>query len=533
MKRFFSDLTVHSVQATFYAFGLNHRTASVASNEAFALGEEAQQRVHAGFRAGAPSPDEEGPELVVLSTCNRTEAYLYGTEEDAQRVRALLSREAACPWPSPKETFTCSNEAAVQHVLEVAAGLRSLVPGDAQILAQMKEAYRRAVEVDAIGMVGHRLMHTAFRAAKRVQSETCLSSGAASVSTAAVALAEEFLQKRLSEGWTDRRALLVGAGKMGRLALEALVDRAGRATLASVEVTNRSPERAEEAARTGGAKVVPWHERHTAAARADLVIVATGAEEPTLHAHALPEKGPADDDAATLVIDIARPRNADPAIATRPGYTLLDMDALQGWVDDVETARRDALPQAEAICEELKGDFVSWVFHQEALQPAIHAIRSTFETIRQQEIERYAHRFSEADAEELERLTQSILQKLLAVPIVRLKGAGADSIDFSRGIRLLRTLFSRPGCEEAALEGEPGGSKIVASRDEASAGELRPMEAPARCPFETHQPPADAYSDAEALRAALENPSLLPVESPSSAVPKRHRPASSEDARPS
>ena len=498
------------MQATFYAFGLNHRTASVAASEAFALSDEAQRRVHAAFRAEAAAANEDGPELVLLSTCNRTEAYLYGTEADAERLQVLLAQEAGRDWPSQQHTFHRSDEAAVRHVLEVTAGLRSLVPGDAQILAQVKDAYRRAVEADAVDMVGHRLMHTAFRAAKRVQRETSLSSGAASVSTAAVELAEDFFQKRLSEGAANRRALLVGAGKMGRLALEALTSRLDAP--ASVAVTNRSPERAEEAARPFGADVVPWAERHAAAARADFVVVATGASEPIFHAGALPARPPAAD-AATLVVDIARPRNADPAIAERPGYALRDMDDLQRRVNAVETARRDALPQAEAICEELMSTFASWVFHQEAMQPAIQAIRSTFEGIRRQEIERYAHRFSDADAEDLERLTQSVLQKLLAVPIVRLKDLDTDSIDFSRGIRLLRTLFSRPGCED----GEAEASVHDASTQQPSTGEKdgsakRPVDAPARCPFETHAAPAGDDYDAKKLAEALQRPSLRPTE---------------------
>jgi glutamyl-tRNA reductase len=487
------------VQATFHAFGLNHQTASVAASEAFALDEDAQCRVHTAFRAGTAPADEDGPELVLVSTCNRTEVYLYGDEGDAERLRGLLACEAGRDWPGEGETFHRTDEAAVRHVLEVTAGLRSLVPGDAQILAQVKNAYRRSVDADAVGAVGHRLMHTAFRAAKRVRSETSLASGAASVSTAAVALAEEFFRKRRPDGWTDRRALLVGAGKMGRLALEALADRTDdRASLASVAVTNRSPERAAEAARAFDAETVPWADRHAAAAHADLVIVATGAEEPTIRAETLPERSAAAD-TATLVVDIARPRNADPALAERSGFALRDMDDLHGWVEHARDARRDVRPDGEAICEEEMSEFVSWVFHQEAMQPAIQAIRSTFENIRRQEIEQHAHRFSDADADDLERLTQSILQKLLAVPIVRLKGAGAESMDFTRGIRLLETLFSQPGCEDdetqhsEAGESAPPASEEVGDAatesDAATAGEdARPVDAPARCPFETHQP---------------------------------------------
>jgi glutamyl-tRNA reductase len=497
------------VQKTFYAVGLNHRTASVAASEAFALGEASQERVHAAFRAEVAAPDEDGPELVLLSTCNRTEAYCYGTEADVERVQALLACEAGQDWPSAGDTFRRTDEAAVQHVVEVAAGLRSLVPGDAQILAQVKQAYRRAVEADAVGMVGHRLMHTAFRAAKRVNGETSLSSGAASISTAAVALAETFFQSRHPGDPSGQRALLVGAGKMGRLALRALTDRAEAP--ASIAVTNRSERRAADAAEAFEAELVPWNERHAAAARADVVIVATGAEEPVLRAEALPERTPAAD-TSTLVVDIARPRNADPAIGEKPGYALRDMDDLQAWTREAESARREAVPEAEAICTEERQEFVSWVFHQEAMQPAIQAIRSTFESIRQQEIERHAHRFAEADAGDLERLTQSILQKLLAVPIVRLKGMGAGSMKFTKGIRLLESLFSRSGCEDKedeATEALPEGHPPAAT------GEDRPVDAPARCPFETHaagrsedRPAAGTLRHARALLDALDGGEL-------------------------
>lgn len=494
------------MEKTFYALGLNHRTAPVATSEAFALGDAALRRVGAAFREeGATADGEEGPEAILLSTCNRTEAYLYGASADVERLRVLLSRAAGQPWPAGQDFFQ-KDEAAVRHVLEVACGMRSLVPGDAQILMQMKDAYRRAVEEDTVGMVGHRLMHTAFRAAKRVSDETNLGHGAASVSTAAVALAEQFFDRHASPGGlAGRRVLLVGAGKMGRLALEALRAHAP----ASMAVANRSPERARRAAASAGVERIAWKKRHAAAARADLVIVATGAREPILHARQLPAQLSGGD---TLIIDIARPRNADPAISERPGYALRDMDALQSWVAQVEAERRAEFPRAEALCEELLGDFVSWVFHQEALQPAIHAVRSTFEEIRRQEIERHAHHFSDADAEDLERLTQSILQKLLAVPIVRLKGADPDSMDYARGVRLLRTLFSRPGCEDDPSTGEQSTAEALAgtkhSEKDDGQGDDRPVNAPARCPFETHRP--EAADDRERLREALRDPSLEP-----------------------
>lgn len=471
---------------TVFAFGLNHETTSVDVSEAFALDETAQRQLYDAVELGPKS------ELILLSTCNRTEAYLYGTERDARHVRQMLSFKAGQPWPED-EAFAHVDEAAVRHVLQITSGLRSLVPGDNQILSQVKAAYGRAVDADAVGMVLHRLMHTAFRAAKRVATETDVASGAASVSTAAVAMARTYFGERTPGGLLGRRVLLVGAGQMGRLALSALQ----KYEPSAISVANRSPERAQRVAKATGATVVPWAERHAAVQAAELVVVATGAKEPVLTADQMPPRRPSDD-ASALIIDIARPRNVAPAVGQIPGYVLRDLDDLKEWTQDVCAARRAEVPTAKAICDELLSDFVSWVFHQEALQPAIQAIRDTFDAIRTQEIERHAHRFSEADHEELDRITQSILQKLLAVPIVRLKGVDPESIDYVRGIRLLSALFSRPETcdDEPARE-----SSEPATPPTPSLANL-----PARCPFDA---PAAAVSNEERLRTALRAPSKL------------------------
>lgn len=461
----------------FFAFGLNHETASVEVAESFALEADAQHSLYHTLDLG---PDAE---LILLSTCNRTEAYLWSEAEDVRRVQTALAEVAGQSWPE-EASFLLQDEAAVQHVLEVTGGLRSLVLGDGQILAQMKEAYRRAVEANAVDTLLHRLMHTAFRAAKRVASETALSSGAASVSSAAVAMARDHFRTNGHEALEGANVVLVGAGKMGRLALNAMCSYAP----AALTVTNRSPERARAVAVEYDADTVSWAQRHTVLTDADVVIVATGASEPVLTLEAVPER-PARRP-PTLLIDISMPRNVDPRIDGRAGYTVCDLDALRAWTDDVEVQRSAEVPEARAICTELVGDFVTWVFHQQALQPAIQAIRNTFEAIRTQEIERHHHRLTEVDKEELDELTRSIMQKLLAVPIVRLKNVDPDSIDFMHGIELLRLLFARPSCEDDAAQAS---ERMNAEADV----QPRLSDIPPQCPFD--EMPAEDEEDEEAL----------------------------------
>ena len=418
---------------TFFAFGLNHESAPVTVREAFALSERATRRLYASL-----SLSDEA-ELILLSTCNRTEAYLFGTAEDRRVVLEALCQEAGQEWPEEK-SFLLEDEEAVRHVLQVACGLRSLVLGETQILSQVKEAYRLAVDAEQVEAVLHRLMHTAFRTAKRVVRETKLTNGAASISSAAVELARTYFKRHYVHVLRGRRVLLVGMGRMGILALKVLRTH----ELASLAITNRTEARSQEAADTFNAAVVPWEARQEAIEEADLVLVATGADEPVVTADDLAPREGVD----TLVIDIAVPRNVAPEVDDIPGYSVFDLDTLNDHIVRAEEQRRRAVPNAEEIVDEELSSYVSWFFHQQALKPAIHALRSTFDSIRRQEIERHKHRFSDADREELDQITRSIMQKLLAVPIVRLKSTDPESIDFVRGIKLLNSLFSRPGCDE-------------------------------------------------------------------------------------
>ncbi len=379
------------------------------------------------------SPDAE---IVLLSTCNRTEAYLYGKQRDVAQLKETLAARASTPWPE-ESAFNYKNEEAIRHVLEVAAGVRSQVLGDNQILAQLKDAYGIAVDEGRVETVMHRLMHTAFRAAKRVLTETGLAEGAASISTLAVAAVKEHFAPG-PEPLAGRDVLLLGAGEMGEGVLYTLTSH----PLERLVVTNRTDEVASKLAAETGADIIPWDRRYEELPTFDAVIVATGASDPVLDGERMPAKSSSDK--PTLLVDIALPRNIDPAVGKLPGYILVDLDALNHRMAETEDERASEVPAAEAICQEALADFVSWVFHQQALQPAIETLRQTFESIRRTEVERHHSRLNAVDREELDRITQSIMQKLLAVPIVRLKDAADDDLDLAQRVELLHTLFAQP-----------------------------------------------------------------------------------------
>jgi len=471
---------------TLYALGLNHTTAAVDVREAYALDEAATR----AFYQALTLSDEA--ELILVSTCNRTEAYLFGTSSDAEAVRGALSRRARRPWPTA-DAFFYQDEAAIRHVIEVSCGIRSQVLGDAQILNQVKEAYRLAVEEDRVQSYLHRLMHVTFRTAKRVVNETALSDGIVSVSGAAIAAARLHFEHERHLPFDDQRVLIVGAGEMATLALEALQSHGAD----RIAITNRTQAKAEALAARFGITTVPWEQRYEAVRKAALVMVATGAALPTITANHLPT--PSEVQVEKLLVDIAVPRNVEDGVDALAGYRVVDLDAIDARLAHVEAQRRADLPAARQICEDALQEYVTWIFHQQALQPAIGAIRDTFESIRQQEIERHHHRLADTDREELDRLTKSILQKLLAVPVVRLKNVNPDSIDYVRGIRLLEALFSRSK-EQAEAASAMSSDETERTSDGTVPSSMHP---PAACPFGEKGAPESPEGQLTAMLRAL------------------------------
>jgi glutamyl-tRNA reductase len=285
----------------------------------------------------------------------------------------------------------------------------------------------------------HRLMHAAFRTAKRIINETDLTTGASSIPYMAVEAAIHHFKSTSTGSVDEMRALVAGTGSMARLAVEALHSFGIR----HVSVTGRSEWRGS----ASGIDFQSWEDRHALCLDYDTVIVATSARTPVITSSKITPTG-----TSTLFVDISSPRNVEASVGDLPGLYVMGLDELNDFAARTVDLRRLAVPEAQRIVAEILSEFVSWVFHHQSLQPAIQAIADTFETIRSQEVERHHDRFSGADKEEIERLTRSIIQKILAVPVVRLKGVEPDSIDFVHGVRLLHALFRRETCEEQASD---------------------------------------------------------------------------------
>jgi glutamyl-tRNA reductase len=387
-------------QARLLAVGVSHRHASLEVRERLYLADG-----HALDLAVALAAD--GAEVVVVSTCNRTEVYLAGGS--GTQARAELQRRSGLTLGGVLEAW--EEDEAVVHLFRVAAGLDSLVPGEAQILGQVRQAYDAALTAGTTGPLLNRLFEDALHAGKRVRTEAKLAELPESVAASAVELAARALG-----GLANRRALLFGAGKMSELAARDL-----RGGGAEVVVSSRTLESAQELAGRVGGTVAPFDAVAVELEHADLVLSATRCPYPILHAEAVrPRTRP------LVLIDIAVPRDLDPAIGRLEGCTLYDIDDLgEGLVGQEEDVQ-----EAEAIVAEEAARFAEWRRSRGAA-PAIAALRRRAEAIRAEELARAEPRLAELSERErktVETLTAQIVNKLLHAPTVRAKRAGSEQL---------------------------------------------------------------------------------------------------------
>ena len=375
-------------------------------------------------------------ELVILSTCNRLELYalLSGEVDDP---RALLTAVLATVHqidlsPFQNHLYHFVGETAVTHLLRVAAGLDSLVLGEPQILGQVTSAYMAAVQARTIGPALDALFRAAIRTGKRTRTETAISSSPASVSSVAIALAQDIVGDL-----NGRHTLVIGLGEMGRLALKAL----GHRGVTAVSVANRTWVRAETAVARFNGRAYSLEQLPEALLAADVVISATASPIPVITAgmvqQAMSQRG-----ARPLVlIDLAVPRDIDPAIQTMPNVRLYDVDDLQSSLDDSLAARQAAVPLVETIVAE-ETAVLDKELQQLAVQPLIADLHQKAEAIRQRELERTLRHLGDVDPqtlEHLQHLTRSLVNKLLHEPTkqLRTQASTETAVTYASAVREL------------------------------------------------------------------------------------------------
>jgi glutamyl-tRNA reductase len=411
--------------------GLNHRTVPLDVLERMTVtGDRLPKALH-----DLVSRDDIS-EAVILSTCNRTEVYVVAERfhQAVGDVRNVLSRLAELP---PEDfadhLYTFHDAAAVAHLFSVVSGLDSAVLGESEILGQVRGAWERAAGEGAARSGMNMLFRHAVGVGKRVRTETGIGRHTASVSHAAVELAEARLGTL-----SGKRVLVLGAGDMGEGMARSLV----RAGVGELLVANRTRAKAEDLASAVGGRSVAVADLPAALTDVDVLLTSTGASTLLVDAADLEPATARRAGRPLLIVDVAVPRDVDPAVSELPGVTLLDMDDLRSFAESGVTDRRREIANVEVIVEEEVDRYIE-ATSARAVAPLIGALRERAEEVRQAELDRVRRQLETMDErqrEAVEVLTKGIVNKLLHEPTIRLKEA-AGSPRADRLTEALQALF--------------------------------------------------------------------------------------------
>jgi glutamyl-tRNA reductase len=412
--------------------GLNHKTAPISLLERLSISnEDLPKALH------QLQNYEHVLEGLVLSTCNRIEVYavvsrFHGGAQDIRNFFAEFCHIA--PEDFSDHLYTYHDDGAVRHLFRVAAGIDSMVVGESEILGQVRRAYQVAEEEGVI----HRMLGAAFRQAlrvgKRSRTETAVGRNPVSVSSAAVELAKRAFEDPSLAG---KKVVIVGAGKMGRLAADALASSGA----SNVTVVNRTEERAQALAERLNVDSMPYEQLERAIGGADILICSTTSPQAVIDRQ-LVERALAGREHRLFIVDIAVPRDVDEAVAEVPGVVLRDIDDLRGVVETGIGSRVAEISKVEEILAEELQRFLAWERAGE-IAPTIAALVSRADEVRHAEMEALANRLDGLSKEELEAIdhaSRRIISKLLHVPISRAKEVASSKQGYLY-LNALRDLF--------------------------------------------------------------------------------------------
>jgi glutamyl-tRNA reductase len=421
--------------------GLSHRTAPVEIRERLSIPEQTMEASLQQLRA-----DDQVLEASILSTCNRLEIYtlLRHPERGISAVGAFLSQLSGLAVEElTPHLFTFHHEEAISHLLRVSAGLDSLVLGEGQILSQVKKMVRLGQEHHSVGPILNRLLTQAVSTGKRVRTETNLGTGAVSISSAAVELAQ--LKVGQARGLDElvlldqEQVAVVGAGRMARLLLQHLQAKGCKGLV----LLNRTVSKAELLAADFPALPVqcrPLDDLDHCLSTCSLVFTSTAADTPIITAQRLTGLNRR---SSLMLVDIGVPRNISADTAGLPGVQSYDVDDLQEVVNRNQEARREMAAEAEGLLQEESRAFLEWWDGLEAV-PVVNRLRRQLEDIREQELQKALSRMgpdlSARERKVVEALSKGIINKILHTPVTNLRAPQPRQQRHS-AMRVLEDLF--------------------------------------------------------------------------------------------
>ncbi|WP_026950395.1 glutamyl-tRNA reductase [Algoriphagus mannitolivorans] len=392
----------------FRALSLSHKTAPVQIRELISLDESEIRRILLKFKEFFSLTD-----TLIVSTCNRTEVY-YSHELDlsTEMIKLIGLEKGMTDVVNYLEYFEVFQEEseAILHLFRVSMGLEAQVIGDIQISNQIKRAYQAAADSEMAGPFLHRLMHTIFFTNKRIVQETAFRDGAASLSYATIELIES-----LTTNTFEPRILLIGVGEIGEDVAKNMV----YLPQAKVKITNRTKAKAEAIAAELGFEVVPFENHLEAMKEADVIVCSIMKHDPFITKKMVKDF---DIKSYKLLIDLSVPRSIETTVEDIPGVVLYNVDNIRSKTSEALEKRLAAIPSVESIIKESIDEFSNWK-KEMMVSPTINKLKQSLEQIRQEELSRYLKNADEKEYVLIDKITKSMMQKILKVPVVQLRAA--------------------------------------------------------------------------------------------------------------
>ncbi|MCF6348403.1 MAG: glutamyl-tRNA reductase [Flavobacteriaceae bacterium] len=379
-----------SKPSTLYCIGLSYKKANAEIRGKFSLDENAKKKV----LEQASSDGIEG--IVAVSTCNRTEIYGFA-QHPFQLIKLLCDNSNGTLEEFQQVADVYKNNEAIHHLFRVGTGLESQILGDFEIISQLKKGFNLSKKYKLINTFFERLFNAVIQTSKRIKNETEISSGATSVAFASV----QYIMKTV-KNISDKNILLFGTGKIGRNTCDNLIKHTHNK---HITLINRTKENAEKVAGKFNVKVKEFANLQTEISKTDILIVATGAQLPTVPKELIPT------DKELLILDLSIPKNVSIDVKELPNVNLIHLDDLSQITDETIERRKDQIPKAEVIIDEVKSEFMTWLENRK-FAPAIKALKHKLEEIKSEEIDFQRKKTVGFNEDQAEILSDRIIQKI-------------------------------------------------------------------------------------------------------------------------
>lgn len=401
---------------SFYTIGLNYKKADAAVRGKFSLEDTAIDNLL--LEAKVQGIDG----LLVTSTCNRTELHGFA-QHPFQLIKLLCDNTSGTVEEFQEVAYVYKNNDAISHLFRVGTGLDSQILGDFEIISQLRQSFNRSKKIDIANPFIERLCNSVIQASKRIKNDTEISSGATSVAFASV----QYIFKNVA-AISEKNILLFGTGKIGRNTCENLIKHTQNS---HITLINRTKDKAEKIAGKFNLVVKNYGDLQTEIRNTDVLIVATGAQSPTISKELIYTKKP------LLILDLSIPKNVSDDVAELPNVTVVHLDQLSRITDETLEKRKQFIPEAEAIIEQIKAEFIQWL-ETRKFAPVIKALKKKLKTMKDEELNFQSKKFVDFNSTQADIVSERIIQKITKQFANHLKG---EDIDADTSLALIQKVF--------------------------------------------------------------------------------------------